>query len=413
MKRRLLALTYPGWAILAAALALCLLGVLCIFAADPTPLGLGHAGVRQMILIAVSMGLGLVLLRIGYQQLGRVAYLLFGAGLALLVVMVVARLVGSLPLIRPIKSTYRWIQFPGFALQPSEVMKVAYVVGLAWFLRHRDNVRRFSGLLGPFALTIIPMCLVLLQPDLGTALLLMPVLFVMLFAAGARLRHFAIIVLLALVSVPVLWLKILEPYQKDRIAGLLLQSSVIRERVLEDPQAWAWLCRAEAAQHWEQRSGYQLIGSLGALGNGGFTGRGWRQGTYVRYDFLPAKQNDFIFAIIGEQWGFLGCVGVLCCFGVILLAGLEIAVRTPDPFGRLLAVGVVALFATQTLINVGMTMGLTPITGMNLPFVSSGGSNSVANFLLVSLVINVSQNRPFLLARKPFEGGEPQYVGAR
>ena len=132
----------------------------------------------------------------------------------------------------------------------------------------------------------------------------------------------------------------------------------------------------------------------------------------MRYEsLLPAKENDFIFAIIGEQWGFVGCLGVAACYMVIIIAGLEIATHTSDPFGRLLAVGVVALLAIQTMINVGMTLGLTPITGINLPFVSSGGSSAVVNFVLIALLINVSQNRPFLLARKPFEQPEANYAG--
>lgn len=414
MKRPLYDLTYPGWAVCAAGGLLCLIGVLCIVAAQGQPNVPHDAGSRQLAFLLGSVAVGAVLLRIGYQRVGRFAYALFCLSVLLLLLLVVARLVGSLPLIRPIKGTYRWISLPFLNLQPSEVVKVTFVLALAWYLRHKENVQRFSGLVRPFALTVLPMFLVLLQPDLGTSLLFMPVLFVMLFAAGARLRHFLIIVVLAVLCLPLFWAK-MKPYQKDRIAGLLLQYDAIKQRVIEDPDSWRWLCPegASAAQRWETEDGYQLIGSLGALGNGGLLGRGWRQGTYVRYDFLPAKQNDFIFAIIGEQWGFFGCVLVLCCFVVIILAGLEIAARTSDPFGRLVAVGCVALLAAQAMINVGMTMGLTPITGMNLPFVSSGGSSLAANFMLVALLINVSQQRPYLLARKPFEYGEAPYAGVR
>jgi cell division protein FtsW (lipid II flippase) len=294
-------------------------------------------------------------------------------------------------------------------------MKVAFIIGLAWYLRHKEDVRRFKTLIGPFVLTVVPVMLVLLQPDLGTALLLMPVLFVMLFAAGARLRHFAAIALLALLCLPIFWAK-MRPYQKERIAGLLLQYDSIQHRIIESPKQWEWLCPEgkSSVRRWERDAGYQLTGSLGALGNGGWTGQGWRNGAYVRHAvLLPARENDFIFAIIGEQWGFVGCLGILACYVVIVVAGLEIATRTDDPFGRLLAVGVVALLGTQTLINIGMTIGLTPITGMNLPFVSSGGSSLIANFALIALLINVSQDRPFLLARKPFENPEPDYAGIR
>ena len=320
-------------------------------------------------------------------------------------------------MIRPINGTYRWISLPGFSVQPSEIMKVVFIIGLAWYLRHKEDVRRFKTLIGPFVLTVVPVMLVLLQPDLGTALLLMPVLFVMLYAAGARLRHFAVIALLALLCLPIFWSR-MRPYQKERITGLLLQYEPIREHVIATPDQWEWLwpdgTGKTAALRWKRDAGYQLTGSLGALGNGGWAGQGWRNGAYVRHAvLLPARENDFIFAIIGEQWGFVGCLGILACYVVIVVAGLEIAARTDDPFGRLLAVGVVALLGTQMLINVGMTLGLTPITGMNLPFVSSGGSSLIANFALIALLINVSQDRPFLLARKPFENPEPDYAGIR
>ncbi len=413
MKHPIYDLTYPGWAIFIAAMCLCAVGVLCLIAAQGPADPLAGAGLKQLAFVITSLAAGVLVLAVGYQRLGRFAYAIFAVGLLLLVLLAAARAVEGLPLIRPIKQTYRWISLPFISIQPSEIMKVAFVIGLAWYLRHKENVRQFKTLIGPLALTVIPMLLVLLQPDLGTALLLLPVLFVMLFAAGARLKHFAIVAALALLCMPAFWVR-MKPYQKERIAGLLLQYDSIKQTVIEKPEQWEWLCPdgASSARRWEQDAGYQLIGSLGALGNGGLSGRGWKQGTYVRFSaLLPARHNDFIFAIIGEQWGFVGCVGVLSCYMVIIIAGLEIATRTADPFGRLLAVGVVALLATQTIINVGMTLGLTPITGINLPFVSSGGSSSVANFVLIALLINVSQNRPFLLARKPFENTEADYAG--
>lgn len=415
MKRQIYDLTFPGWTVFAASACLCAVGLLCIIAASGQRELLAGATFKQLAFLSISTIAGLAVLTVGYQRLGRFAYVVFALGLVLLLLLVVAKQAGGLPLIRPIKGTYRWISLPFLNVQPSEIMKVCFIIGLAWYLRHRENVRQFKTLIGPFALTLIPMFLVLRQPDLGTALLLMPVLLVMLFAAGARPRHFAVIALFALLSMPIFWAR-MKPYQKERIAGLLLQYDSIKQKVIETPEQWRWLCPdgATSARRWEKEAGYQLIGSLGALGNGGLTGQGWRQGTYVRFDsLLPARQNDFVFAIIGEQWGFVGCLGVLGCYLVIIVAGLEIATATSDPFGRLLAVGVVAMLGVQTIINVGMNVGLTPITGINLPFVSSGGSSLVANFVLVALLINISQNRPFLLARKPFEHPEEHDAGLR
>ncbi|MCH8053074.1 MAG: rod shape-determining protein RodA [Planctomycetes bacterium] len=412
MKRPIYDLTWPGIAIFAASMCLCVVGLLCIIAVEGSA---GAAALKQVVFVIASLAAGAAVLAVGYQRLGRFAYALFGFGLFLLALMVLARVFHGLPMIRPINGTYRWISLPGFSVQPSEIMKVAFIIGLAWYLRHKEDVRRFKTLIGPFVLTVVPVMLVLLQPDLGTALLLMPVLFVMLFAAGARLRHFAVVALLAVCCLPLFWSR-MQDYQKERIAGLVLQYDSVRQRVKNSPDSWKWLCPEgkSSARRWERGAGYQLTGSLGALGNGGWAGQGWGNGAYVRHAvLLPARENDFIFAIIGEQWGFVGCLCLLGCYVVIVVAGLEIAARTDDPFGRLLAVGVVALLGTQTLINIGMTIGLTPITGMNLPFVSSGGSSLIANFALIALLINVSQDRPFLLARKPFENPEPDYAGIR
>jgi cell division protein FtsW (lipid II flippase) len=407
MKNPIPPLTRPGWAILLAALTLSATGILCMIAAPPADRP--DADHRQLLFIAAALFAGWVVLKVGYHTLGRMSYVLFAVGLVLLILLIVARQVGGLPLIHARNHTYRWISLPSFSLQPSEVMKVAYVLGMAWFLRSKANVRRIGGLIGPFVLTLVPTFMVLLQPDLGTALLLMPVLFIMLFAAGARLKHLLTVVVLAGLCLPILWGR-MHDYQKARIAGLLLQYPEIREDVVNNPPRWAWLCEPATAKNWEVGHGYQLSCSLGALCNGGWSGQGWGRGIFVRYDFLPAKHNDFIFAIIGEQWGFLGCLMVLTCYLIIILAGLEIALGTTDPFGKLVAVGVVALLSTQLLINVGMTIGLTPITGVTLPMVSYGGSSTLSCFLLLSLLISVSQHRPWSLARKPFEDVRANYA---
>lgn len=407
MRRARINLTYPGWAVLLAVLMLSMVGVLCIHGAPPRiP---AHAEARQLLFVGVALAIGIALLKVGYQRLGRLAYALLLISYILLGLLVIARAAGGLPLIREINYTYRWISLPVFKLQPSEITKVTFVIAMAFYLRHKENVRRFSGLLGPFIMTLVPIALVLVQPDLGTALLLMPVLFVMLFAAGARLRHFCIVLLLAGACLPLFWVK-MNPYQRNRIAGFILQNEQLRDRIVADPESWSWLCSARTARDWETNDGFQLIGSIGALGNGGLTGRGWKQGAYVRHQFLPARHNDFIFAMIGEQWGFLGCVVVLLGYMVIAVAGFEISSATQDPFGKLLAVGVVALISTQCLVNVGMSIGLMPITGMGLPFVSYGGSSMITSFACSALLISVSQQRPFVLARRPFEEPQASYA---
>jgi cell division protein FtsW (lipid II flippase) len=287
-------------------------------------------------------------------------------------------------------------------MQPSELMKIAYVLALAAYLRYRKNYRRVGGLLFPVVLSVVPFGLILLEPDLGTALLLLPVLFSMLFMAGARVRHLVIIVLVGIAGAPVAWTQI-RGYQRARVTAVLLQSDRLRKAVIDEPDRYRLLASKRQAIEWAASSGYQLVHSKNAIGSGGVLGHGWGRGVYVRGSQLPDRHNDFIFAIIGHQWGLWGCLLVLVAYAAIVLAGLRIASATADPFGRLLAVGVVGLVATQVLINVGMTVGLAPIAGMTLPFVSYGGSSLLVNFVAVALLVSVSQNRPYLLATRPFE----------
>ena len=162
MKRPMYDLTWPGIAIFAASMCLCAVGLLCIIAVEGED---GDAAQKQVVFVIASLVAGVAVLAAGYQRLGRFAYALFGVGLFLLVLMVVARVKEGLPMIPSINGTYRWISLPGFSVQPSEIMKVAFIIGLAWYLRHKEDVRRFKTLIGPFVLTVVPVMLVLLQPD--------------------------------------------------------------------------------------------------------------------------------------------------------------------------------------------------------------------------------------------------------
>lgn len=407
MNRENFELTQPGWVITAAVIVLLIVGLACIYVTD-THYVRGHDGpanaAKQCMRIVVGAGLAWLVLGLGYQTIARHAYIIFVAALLLLVPLLVAKLTHSTfgGFTAPRNGAYRWLHLPGFPLQPSECMKVAYVLALAWYLRYRKNYRNFGGLLIPVVFSFLPLGLILLQPDLGTALLILPVLLVMLFMAGARKSHLLVIVLLGVASMPIAWQQI-KGYQRARVTAVLLQSSWLRSAVIERPEAFSLLASRRQAIEWAASSGYQLVHSKNALGSGGVFGYGWGRGSYVRSTLLPDRHNDFVFSLVGHQWGFLGCVLVLGCYVAMVVAGLRIASATSDPFGRLLAVGVVALIAVQVVINVGMTVGLLPITGMTLPFVSYGGSSLLSNFLAIALLISVSQHRPYLLASRPFE----------
>jgi rod shape determining protein RodA len=347
----------------------------------------GPLTLRQALYLVTGVGLLFTVLVPSYRRIGRYAFRIYWLLIALLVLLLVGKY-GSrygfdLPLVGARRDVWRWIQLGPLSLQPSEFMKVGLILALAYYLRYRKSYRTWLGLIPPFLLTLLPMVLILKQPDLGTLLMLLPVLFVMLFVAGARLRHLATIVLLGCATVPVFYFFGMEDYQRERIQVLFKQNI--------------------ADESWHNDQGYQLRQSLIALGTGGLSGAGYGEGAFVRYNLLPEEHNDFIFAVIGNQWGLIGCVIVILAYVVIIICGLEVAMVTNDPFGRLLAVGVVVMIVVQALLNICMNLGLAPITGMTLPFVSAGGSSLWSNFLALGLLVNVAQRRPMLIGHPPFE----------
>lgn len=343
---------------------------------------IGVTTLKQAGFILLGVCLMLAVLGPSYQRIGRYAYPIYWLVIGLLGLLVIDRYI-DLPLIPVKRFTRRWIQLGPLSVQPSEFMKIAFIIGLARYLRFRKNYRNWTGLVAPFALTLLPMFLILRQPDLGTVLMLLPVLFAMLFVAGARLRHLLIIITLGAASMPLFYFFGMKDYQKQRVQLVFEQNSA-------DP-------------NWQRGIGYQLRQSKIALGTGGVTGQGYGQGMFIQHELLPEKENDFIFAIVGHQWGLLGGLLVIAAYGMIVLCGIEVATVTNDPFGRLLAIGVIVMIVAQALLNIGMTMGLAPITGMTLPFVSAGGSSLWANFIALGLLVNVAQRRPMLIADPPFE----------
>jgi len=405
--RRVGDLTRPGWAIVVAGLVLVAIGISSIYVTDTHYAG-GHDGPRnaakQCVFALIGAATALAVLRIGYQTIAPFAYYLFGLALLLLVPPLAAKMLDTsfAGLVPPRNGAYRWISLPGFQLQPSEVMKLAYILALAWYLRYRRNYRSFVGLIIPFLVSIVPLTLILLEPDLGTVLLLFPVLFAMLFIAGARISHLSMTILAGLALVPLAWGQI-HAYQRLRVTAVLLQSETLRRAVIEHPETYRSLATKRQAQEWAAGSGYQLVHSKNAIGSGGLSGHGWGRGAYVEHDLLPDRHNDFVFAVVAHQWGFLGCLAVVACYAVLAVAGVVVSSSTTEPFGRLLGVGVVTLITAQAVINMGMTMGLMPITGMTLPFVSYGGSSLVTNAMALALLVSVSQHRPYLLSTRPFE----------
>jgi len=326
---------------------------------------------RQALFFGVGIAAFVIALIPNYRFWGRLSYAIYLIGIFFLLLLFV--------LGRPRGGAVRWLSLGGFSLQPSEFVKVAYILVLAWYLKYRNDLTRFSGLLTPLALAAVPALLILKQPNLGTALLFAPIFFVMVYLAGARPRHLLGLITAAISLVPVLWwLDILKPHQKERIRAFL---------------NWTYEPLG---------SGYQIRQSLIAIGSGGFWGKGWGEGLLNRLNYLPHHHNDFIFGVIAEEWGFWGTSLVLLLYGLIILGGLSIAGRTKEPFGRLLAAGISTLFLSQVLVNIGMTLGLLPVTGLTLPFVSYGGSSMVSSFIAIGLLLNISMRREVTFSSRDF-----------
>jgi cell division protein FtsW (lipid II flippase) len=376
-----------GWVVLLTALALTALGLLGVYVSEAAAEETATQTMRQASYLAVGL-CGLIAIQIvGYKRIGGWAYPLFGIILVLLILLIVARKVPMAPFIPERRRTFRWIVFGPINIQVSEYAKIVFIIALAAYLRFRTNYRTLRGLLWPFVLTLVPLGLILKEPDLGTSLLLLPTLFVMLYAAGAKLRHLLLILGLGLAAAPAFYFSpLMNPYQRDRIISLFQQD--------------------DSDDRWRLAAGYQLNQSKIALGSGQALGRGLTEGSFFKHELLPEEHNDFIFAVIGHQWGFVGSLAVILAYLVLVAAGLTIASMTADPLGRLMAVGVCALILAQATINIGMTIGIMPITGMTLPFVSMGGSALVANYLCIGLLIDVARRRPIDIARKPFEFSE-------
>lgn len=367
-------LSRAPWTLIAIMCAIIACGVVFVFSASFRAQEGGFTAdpYKQMLWIAVGAAVFIALLAPGYMKIGRFAYLFYGLCLA----MVLASF-----LFPPVNGARRWIPFGSFfKLQPSEFMKIAVVLALSRYLMYRDNLSRPRKLIVPFCLALGPTVVILKQPDLGTALLFIPVLFTLLYCAGARVRHLALAAIIGLAMLPPLYIFGLKDYQRRRLTGFI------------EPERTSL------------QEGYQVVQSKIAIGAGGLTGQGLGQGSQNWMEALPYDQTDFIFAVVGEEWGFVGACGLLLLYLALFGACIAIALRTREPFGRLLVAGVVGLLAAQVFINAGMTMGLMPVTGMTLPLVSYGGSSVLSSFVLLALAANVAMRRIPVFSSKEFSG---------
>lgn len=361
------------WSIVILAAALVVLGLLGIARGEALFGTSGRHFERQLFWSLLCVAAMLLATAGSYRVLTRWSYAAFFLSLALLIA------VFWFP---PINGAHRWIRFGPVGMQPSEFAKLAFVLGLARYLMYRDSYRRLRGLLVPLALVMVPVVLILKEPDLGTALVFLPVLFVMLFAAGARRRHLALVVVIAVAMSPLLWSQ-MSREQKLRVTALAEQTRA-GQRPGDD--------------------GYHLHQAKQLLALGGWVGSfvvGETTSDESVY-FVPAPHTDSIAVVLGERFGLAGWCALLGLFLLLVWRCLAVAQATREPFGRLVAIGIAALVATQVLINMAMLVGLLPITGLALPLVSYGGSSLLANALALGLVLNIGLRPGYEVTNEPF-----------
>ena len=360
------------WVLVACVLVLMAAGLLGIARGDQL-VGASNRVMRQSVWIALSLIVLVGATVIPYRDLRNLSYLLFGGSLLLLLAVY----------LMPAKNgARRWIPLGLMDFQPSELAKLTYIMALAHYLMHRRNYRTLFGLVPPFVLTIVPVALILREPDLGTSLLFIPVLYGMLLTAGARLRHLTLIAVMGVACLPLLWMG-MSAEQKSRIVTLFTQQD-------------AGAIPSGDAYHLHQSK--QVL-ALGGVWGSRVTGRAVDDPGAYR---LPAARTDFVFCLIGEHWGLVGCVTVMLIYALMFAKGLMIAAATREPFGRLIAVGIVTLLAAQTMINTGMTVGLMPITGLTLPLMSYGGSSMISTCLALGLLVNVAIRPGYEMTPEPF-----------
>lgn len=312
---------------------------------------------RQAMFAIINLALGAYLLRFDYRMLHDLGKPMYIANIVMLLGVM---FFGTTAL-----GAQRWIQIGPISLQPSEFAKAIMIISLSSYVDGRlDKLEDFKDWLPVFFYVFVPFFLVMRQPDLGTSLVFMAILLGMMVVCGFKTRYFAWMFGVGLASAPLLW-HMLHEYQRNRI------------RVFWNPGLEPF------------GSGYHVIQSIIAIGAGLFWGKGLFAGTQSQLNFLPENHTDFIFAVAGEEFGFFGVTLILLLYLLIIYRGISIAMHATDNFGCLLAVGVVSMFSFHVLVNVGMTSGIMPVTGVPLPFMSYGVSSLTTNMFLVTLLLNI------------------------
>jgi rod shape determining protein RodA len=350
------------WALLLAILALCGIGVAMIYSTtgDPTR-SVSRLPITQLYAIALGLMAMAVMVSFDYRTFTDKSHLIY---IGLLALLLYVMFFGAAQM-----GARRWIPLGGFNLQPSEFARIGVALVLAKFFGENRGTPVWSDLAIGGALTLVPLVLIAREPDLGTAVALLPVLAGVAYLAGMRMRILGLLFACLLLATPIAWKFALKDYQRSRISTFL------------DPSQDA------------KGAGYQQIQASITVGSGGLTGKGFRRGTQGQLRFLPVAHNDFIFSVLAEEQGFAGVLVALGLYLFVILRALEAARLSKDRLGSYLVLGVLASFTFQVVYNITMSAGLAPVKGLTLPLMSYGGSSIIATLAGFGLILNVRMRR--------------------
>jgi len=375
------------WALFAAVLALSLYGLVMIYSATRSPEAAGLSppsqfAQKQLLWLLIGLGAFAIMLVWEYESLAR-CHLPFYA-LVLLLLLAVLK-IGKSP-----TGAASWIAVGGFRFQPSEFAKIAVILSLASYISRRaDAVRTPAVVLRSLLIAGAPVALVLLQPDFGTAVVIVAIWFGVLYLGGAQRKHLLAVFACGALLLVLMWNLDRIPLDRIRPAPLAKALSHVRLKDYQKRRLTIFLSpRSDPLG-----AGYHIIQSRLAIGSGQFLGRGLLHGTQSRLRFIPERHTDFIFSVVGEELGFVGAIAMLLLYFFLFWRGLRIVLRARDPLGSLFAAGAVSMLAFHAFVNIGMSINVMPITGIPLPFMSYGGSNLLASYLAFGLLQSVHMRK--------------------
>lgn len=371
-------LATPAWFAVAAASALSLVGIAAISTTQP------ELALRQGAYLLVGLAAAALATLVPPRSLRVVSWFVLAISILLLVFVLLPFVPRSI--VTPRNGARAWIDLGVADFQPSELAKIAFILCLSQWLALRGSPRTFRSLIGPAVLLLVPVGLIVLEPDLGSALLFFPTVTAMLIAAGARWRHVFGALALAAVIAPVAYFGVLKPYQRARIDAIVAQ--------------------VKGDTRFERDIGFQGWRAMRLVGAGGIVGNDRDHArALIIHNGLPEEHNDMIFAVVACRFGALGGLATLGLHGLCLLSALAVSLQARDGFSKLVAVGIGALVFSQMAVNIGMTIGLLPITGVTLPFVSYGGSSLVSCWTLMGILLSLGVRPPEGGDKDAFEGG--------